>query len=190
MNMRRSSFIVMLVSAMMLAGVPLAYGGSIQGSGPWGTPDPAPKGGTVYSGELVITGNIANTPGLPGWAVPAPPNPALTAGYNDVLATLTFVMKLTARRAAPITFSGLGKRPGPLPGTQTTYFNLPADYVTGTLGQAVKDFVLEKCPTCALTSVVEVHDNVTVQLDEDEVGGGMGTESPLYMWLEVEVVRP
>ena len=118
----------------------------------------------------------------------APANPALTVGYNDVLATLTFVMKASNRKTPGVTFAGLGKRPGPIAGTQTTFFNLPADYVTGTIGQAVKNFVIESCPTCALTSVVEIQDNVTSQLLE--AGGGMGTESPFYMWLEVEIARP
>jgi hypothetical protein len=190
MNLSKKSIIVLMAFAVlaMLGSASVAHAGN-QVGGPFLT-DPYQRGGTP--GEIAITASIVNTPDLPSWAVP--PNYTSTPSYDDVITTLTFVMKLNPKRATPVTYSGVGKRKfdpqDPISEVQTTYFHLPADYFSTykILGQAVYNFVKEKLPGSQLTSVVEVHDNVAEQLDE--LGGGLGTESPLYMWLEIEVVQP
>lgn len=60
------SFLV-VAAAILFAGNNDLYAGG--GTNPWGT-GTAPRGSTTWTGTLVITGQIANVPGLPPDAMP------------------------------------------------------------------------------------------------------------------------
>jgi hypothetical protein len=217
MKMRKLGLALLLVFAVAaFASTSMVHAGSIQGAGPWKVYPGYIKGGDVYTGEVAITASIVPTTNYAPSQIPL--NYISTPEfYNEVLATLTFVMRLNPKRGLPMTFSGVGQRKFDPDSSQadprmTMFFHLPADYFAGSffsvLGDALYGFVAEATasalPGSVLTNVVEISENVANQLThqvdpatgEPRAGSQLLTwdpdtgAAPLHMWLEVEVVQP
>ncbi len=184
------SFLVVAV-AIVFAGNYDAHGyGGVPN--PWGIVSPAPRG-TTWTGTLVITGQIANVPGLPAPGLPDGATPANSPGYKDLIVKVEFFVRLENSKKGYATFSGLAKDNGGY-----YFFYALGDYANGRIGEALNKFLTDKVyPNLpggpysggALTGLTEDITNVDLQLRLDQYGReSLQPETPLYLNAKITVV--
>lgn len=175
------SFLV-IGAAILIVGNNDVYGwGGVPN--PWGIL-PAPKGSTTWTGTLVITGQIANVPGLPAPGLPNDATPAVSPGFKDLILKMEFFVRLENSKKGYRTFSGLAKDDGGY-----YFFYALGDYANGRIGVALNKFLNDKVyPHLpggpyqgVLTDVTDSVTNVDLQLQLDQYGReSLQPETPLY----------
>ena len=151
---------------------------------PWGT-GTAPKGSTTWTGTLVITGEIANVPGLPAPYLPTDATPTVSTQYKDLIVKIGFFVRLENSKKGYATFSGLARD---IEGYY--FFYALSDYANGRIGEALNKFLNDKVYphlpggpyNGVLTGVTNDVTNVGAQLRLDPVSGreSLQPETPLY----------
>jgi hypothetical protein len=181
------SFLVIAV-AILFAGNNDLYAGG--GTTPWPISE-TPRGSTTWTGTLVITGQIANVPGLPAPGLPSDSRPLVSDQYKDLIVKIEFFVRLENSKKGFGTFSGLGKD------NEGYYlFYAIGDYGPGRIGEALMRFLNEKVKgylpggpytDIFLTGLTEDKSNVGDQLQL--VGGreNLQPETPLYLNAKITV---
>jgi len=183
-------FLAMIVVAILFAGKEDLYAGAGVPN-PWGIISPIPSG-TKWTGNLVITGQIVNVPGLPanlaGWPKGLPPDaqpvdPA--SGYTDPIATIEFFVRLENKNQGYFTFSGVA-----IDNSGYYLFYPLADHATGRIGEALNRFLKDKVyPNLKpfkggdLTDLSDDVTNLDIQLSR-----GLQPGTPLYYNANITVV--
>jgi hypothetical protein len=193
--MRKTKIAISLV----VIGAVLLFAGNYDTYAGANVPDPwfkgvAPKGSTTWTGTLVITGEIANVPGLPAPGLPPDAEPTISAQYKDLIVKIQFFVRLENSKKGVATFSGLGKELYP-PNAQIQqtyyYYYALGDYANGRIGKALQNFLNNQVyPNLpggpwqggVLTSVTNDQTNVDTQLELDGNGReSLQPETPLYL---------
>jgi hypothetical protein len=179
------SFLVIAVAILFAGNQDLYAGAGVPN--PWGIVSPAPPG-TKWTGNLVITGQLADVPGLPGGLSPdaQPLDPCVT-GCNDQVVKIQFFVRLENKRQGFATFSGLAK-------DQNGYylFYPLADYGSGRIGDMLNKFLNDKVyPNLpggpyARGVITDLSDDVTNV--DTQLCRGLQAETPLYLNANITVV--
>ncbi len=157
---------------------------------PWGL-QLAPKGSTTWTGTLVITGQIANVPGLPAPYLPSDATPTVNAQFMDQLVKIEFFVRLENSKKGYATFSGLARD-----NDGYYFFYALSDYANGRIGEALNKFLTDKVYpnlpggpyTGVLTDVVNDVTNVGTQLRLNQYGQpSLQPETPLYFNANITV---
>ena len=184
-------FLVVIGVAILFAANNDLYAGA--GATPWpiGT---APKKSTTWTGTLVITGEIANVPGLPAPYLPADATPTPpSTGYRDLLVKIEFFVRLQNSSLGYATFSGLARD-----NEGYYFFYALSDYANGRIGEALQNFLVKTVnpnlpggpyPNIVLTSLINDVQNVGTQLRINQQTGqeSLQPESPLYLNANITV---
>jgi hypothetical protein len=182
-------FLVVIGVAILFVGNNDLYAGA--GATPWpiGT---APKKSTTWTGTLVITGQIANVPGLPAPYLPSDAVPTVSTQYKDLIVKIEFFVRLENSRLGYATFSGLARD-----NDGYYFFYALSDYANGRIGEALNNFLVNTVnpklpggpyPNIVLTSVTNDVTNVGTQLRLDQYGReSLQPETPLYLNANITV---
>lgn len=193
-KMRLAVCFLVIAVAILFAGSNDLYAGS--GTNPW-APGIAPKGSTIWTGTLVITGQIANVPGMPAPYLPPDVTPTITTDgsggytYIDQIVKIEFFVRLHNSKLGSASFSGLARD-----AEGYYFFYALTDYANGRIGEALKRFLEEKVYpnlpggpyTGVLTGVTEGDQNVGAQLRTDASGRQhLQPETPLFLNADITV---
>jgi hypothetical protein len=182
------SFLVIAVVILFAGSNDLYAGAGV--ANPWGTL-PAPKGSTTWTGTLVITGQIANVPGLPAPYLPTDAAPTISTQYKDLIVKIEFFVRLENSKLGYATFSGLARD-----NDGYYFFYALSDYANGRIGEALNRFLTEKVyanlaggfQQGVLTAVTNDVSNVDTQLRLDQFGReSLQPETPLYFNANITV---
>jgi len=200
--MRKTKLAISLAvigAAILFAGNYDVYAGG--GTSPWPINTNVPKKSTTWTGNLVITAEIANISGSPAPGLPADVYPTLGGLYQDVIVKISFFVRLENSSKGYATFSGLAKydevdSQGKVTGTYYLFY-VPTHYGSGLIGAALNKFLTEKVylnlppggySNGALTSVTNGVYNVDTQLKLDQYGRqNFQPETPLYFNADITV---
>ena len=181
--------LLVIGAAILFAGNNDLYaGGNVPN--PWGIQS-APKGSTIWTGTLVVTGQIANVPGLPAPYLPTDATPTINSAYMDQLVKIEFFVRLENSKLGYFTFSGLARD---IDGYY--FFYALSDYASGRIGEALNKFLTDKVypflPGGAgkgvLTGVTNDVSNVGTQLRINQYGqASLQPETPLYFNADITV---
>ncbi len=182
------SLVVIAAAFLFVGNNDLYAGGNV--TNPWGL-QPAPKGSTMWTGTLVITGQIANVPGLPAPYLPSDATPTVNAQFMDQLVKIEFFVRLENSKKGYATFSGLARD-----NDGYYFFYALSDYANGRIGEALNKFLTDKVYpnlpggpyTGVLTDVVNDVTNVGTQLRLNQYGQpSLQPETPLYFNANITV---
>ncbi len=190
------------ISLVVIGMVILFLGSNNLYAGGGTTPWPlglAPKGSTIWTGTLVITGQIANVPGLPAPYLPSASDvrPTITTDgsggytYIDQIVKVEFFVRLENSKKGFATFSGLARD-----SEGYYFFYALTDYANGRIGEALNKFLTDKVYpnlpggpyTGVLTDVANDVTNVGTQLRLNQYGqASLQPETPLYFNAKITV---
>jgi hypothetical protein len=187
-NTKLTLFVKLFMMACLFIGLNNVYGaGGVPN--PWGL-TPTTRG-TEWTGILVISGQIADVPGLPA-GLPDNYFPLNVPGYKDQVVKIKFFVRLGNKKYSGTSYSGMGRD------VNNNYlFYALGDYGSGRLGEALNKFLADKVyPNLpggpyngALTELTEESNNVESQLVTDPYGRNLfKAESPLFYSANIKVV--
>jgi len=184
-------FGILIGVAIIFTGVSTLYSsGGVPN--PWGL-DPSARG-QQWTGTLVISGQIADVPGLPAGGLPPDSFiPLNVPGYKDQVLKIKFFVQLGNKKYPAKSFSGLGKD------SNGYLFYALGDYGSGRFGEALNTFLRQKVYPylpggpytgyCVITGLSNDSNNVETQLRVDSYGRNLfNPETPLYYSATITLV--